>query len=787
MSMLDRKLARDLRRMRGQVITIALVVACGIAVLVAAMATYQSLLASQAMFYDEAHFSAVFASAKRVPLAVAAPIATIPGIGLVETRVAEDVTVTVHGGGEPLTAHVISLPDEGQPQLNRLYLRQGKLIASGSADEVLVSEAFAGANQLHPGDSISAILNGRLHPLRIVGIVLSAEYVFATRPGDPIPDDRRYGILWMGRRALAPAFDMEGGFNDVVASIAPGANLPAVLAAVDTLLEPYGGLVAYGRTDQPSHRFLADEIAQQGVMATTIPVVFLCVSVFLLHGMLGRLVGAQREQIAALKALGYGNRSIAWHYVKFALAVVGTGALLGILLGLWFGWMMVGNYTNFFRFPRLAFHLEPWVPILAIGVALLAGVIGAMNAVGSVARLAPAEAMRPRAPRDYRHGALDRLGWIRRLSTRQRLVLRGLLDRPLRTVLTIAGIALAVPIIVVTLFWQDALDFMIDVQFTAADRADLVVSFTAPVPSRAQREIAHLPGVLTTEAYRIVPVRLRAAHRSYRTAITGLPPDPVLRRLVDADLRVTPPPQDGLLLSSRLARRLDVRPGETVNVDVLEGKRLHTEMAVVGLLDELLGIGAYIQIGALNRLMGEADSISAVGVGVASPEDTMLRRALLDRPKVATIADRSVSLRQFRQTTQTFVLVMAGILSAFSIVIAIGVVYNHTRIALQERAWELASLRVLGFTRAEVARLLLSELLWPLLIAVPTGLWLGYWLVRGLIALHDTEMFQIPAVVQPRSYALAGTVVLLSGAASALLVRRQIDGLDLVAVLKARE
>ena len=282
-------------------------------------------------------------------------IATIPGIGLVETRVAEDVTVTVHGGGEPLTAHVISLPDEGQPQLNRLYLRQGRLIASGSADEVLVSEAFAGANQLHPGDSISAILNGRLHPLRIVGIVLSAEYVFATRPGDPIPDDRRYGILWMGRRALAPAFDMEGGFNDVVASIAPGANLPAVLAAVDTLLEPYGGLVAYGRTDQPSHRFLADEIAQQGVMATTIPVVFLCVSVFLLHGMLGRLVGAQREQIAALKALGYGNRSIAWHYVKFALAVVGTGALLGILLGLWFGWMMVGE-------------LHQLLPLSAIGI-----------------------------------------------------------------------------------------------------------------------------------------------------------------------------------------------------------------------------------------------------------------------------------------------------------------------------------------------------------------------------------------------------------------------------------
>ena len=281
---------------------------------------------------------------------------TIPGIGLVETRVAEDVTVTLPGGGEPLTAHVLSLPESGEPQLNRLYLRQGRLIASGAADEVLVSEAFAAANQLHPGDSITRYFKRPTAPAR-AWWVLCCRRNMCSRPARVTQFRTTAGTAscgWAGVR-WHPAFDMEGGFNDVVASIAPGANLPAVLAALDTLLEPYGGLVAYGRTDQPSHRFLADEIAQQGVMATTIPVVFLCVSVFLLHGMLGRLVGAQREQIAALKALGYGNRSIAWHYVKFALAVVGTGALLGILLGLWFGWMMVGE-------------LHQLLPLSAIGI-----------------------------------------------------------------------------------------------------------------------------------------------------------------------------------------------------------------------------------------------------------------------------------------------------------------------------------------------------------------------------------------------------------------------------------
>jgi putative ABC transport system permease protein len=785
-TMLDRKLLRDLRRMGGQVATIAVVIGCGIAILVAAVATYQSLLATQEDYYRRGRFADVFASVKRAPEALAARLAEIPGIGALETRVAEDVTITLPGAGEPLTAHIVSLPDEGTALLNRLYLREGRPIESRTTEELLVGEAFATANNLRPGGTLTAILNGRLKQLNIVGIVLSPEYVFATRPGDPIPDDARYGIMWMGRKGLASAFDMEGAFNDLTATLAPGADAPAVLDALDRRLEPYGGLIAHARRDQPSHRFLSDEIAQQGVMATTMPTVFLAVAVFLLHGMLGRLVGTQREQVAALKALGYANRAIAWHYVKFALAIVGLGGAMGLAAGLWFGHMLVENYTRFFRFPQLAFHISAWVLVLALAVSLAAGLAGALSAMRAVIVLAPAEAMRPPAPRRYHHGALERLAWVRRIPPRAQMVLRRLTDRPMRTLLTIFGIALAAPIIVMSLFWQDALDEMIGVQFATVERADLIVSFTNPLPARAEREIAGLPGVLQTEAYRVVPVQLRAGTRSYRTAITGLPPQPVLHQLVGNNLRVFPPPSDGLMLSRRLAERLALQVGERVSVEVLEGRRPHLDLTVTGLLDEMLGIGAYTTIGTVNRMMNEAGAISSVGVAAAGDTGT-LRRLLSDRPNVATISERSVSLRQFRQTTEMFVLVMAGSLSLFSVMIAVGVVYNHARIALQERAWELASLRVLGFTRGEVSGLLLSELLLQLLIALPIGLYLGLWFVRGVIALHDTEMFEIPAIIHPRSYALAAIVLLLSGAASALLVRRRIDRLDLVSVLKTRE
>ena len=487
MTMLDRKLLRDLRRMGGQVVAVAIVVGCGIAILVAAVATYQSLLATQEAYYRRGHFAQVFATAKRAPEALTTRLATIPGIGVLETRVAEDVTVTLPDSGEPLTAHFVSLPDSGEPLLNRPYLRQGRPIEPNVTDEVLVGEAFANANHLRPGGTLTAILNGRQKMLRVVGIAVSPEYVFATRPGDPIPDDARYGVMWMARKGLGAAFDMEGAFNDLTATLAPGADQAAVLNAIDLLLKPYGGLVAHGRHDQPSHRFLTDEIAQQGVMATTMPTVFLAVAVFLLHGMLGRLVGTQREQVAALKALGYANRSIAWHYVKFAVAIVSLGGVFGLASGLWFGRLMVQNYTRFFHFPQLAFEISGWVVVLTLAVSLLAGLAGALSAVRSVMVLAPAEAMRPPAPRRYHHGALERLAWVRRIPPRGQMVLRRLIDRPMRTLLTVCGIALAAPIIVMSLFWQDALEEMINVQFSAVDRSDVTVTFTNPVPGRAAR------------------------------------------------------------------------------------------------------------------------------------------------------------------------------------------------------------------------------------------------------------------------------------------------------------
>ncbi|ETW97277.1 MAG: hypothetical protein ETSY1_23305 [Candidatus Entotheonella factor] len=784
---LDKKLVRDLMEMRGQVLTIGLVVACGVASLVAAMSTYDSLQWTQASYYHTSHFAHVFARLKRAPLAIRAKIAALPGVAEMETRVVYDVTLDIPEVAAPAVGRLIALPKTGAPRLNQLHLRLGRLPDPAYLDEILVSEGFAKAHRLVPDDTLRALINGKYQSLRIVGVALSPEYIFAIRGGDPLPDDRQFGIIWIAHKALTAAFNMEGAFNDVVLRLAPGAPRRQVIERLDKLLSPYGSLGAIGRHEQLSHRFLSDEIKQQGAMATTIPPIFVAVAAFLLNIVMTRVVSIQREQIAALKALGYSNRTVALHYMKLVTLITLAGIGLGVVMGSGLGSLMTANYVNFFRFPVLQFRVQPWVPLLAGGVTLAAALLAALNAIRQVVRLSPAEAIRPPAPRAYRGSGLERSGLMRALSPQGRMVVRNLTSRPLRAFFTVLGIALALPITILGFFWFDAIHHLITIQFAMVDRGDATVVFTDPVIERARREIARLPGVMRTEALRSVPVRLRAGHRSYRTAVMGMQQGAELRRLLDAQQRPITLPPEGLLLTDRLGDRLGVKAGDTITVEVLEGERIRREVVVEAMVNELVGLSAYMDLKALRRFLREGETISAVSIAVESSRANQVYAQLKALPKVATVSVKAVALQSFKDTTATFVLVFTAILTIFAVIIAIGIVYNNARITLAERAWELASLRVLGFTQGEVSKLLLAELSLEILVAIPLGWWLGYQFVSAVVAGSQTEMFRIPAIISARSYALATLAIMASAIVSALIVRRRIDRLDLVEVLKTHE
>lgn len=787
MKALDRKLLRDLRLMWSQALTIALVVASGIGGFITSLSAVDSLALARERFYAEGRFADVFATVKRAPDALAEALRSVPGVAEVQTTVEQVVRVEIPGLPDPIIGQLIGL-DLRQPRsLDRVQLSSGRALAEGRADgtlEVLVSAGFAKARGLAPGAELRALVNGRQRTLRVAGTALSPEFIFAGLWG--MPDQRGFGIFWIDEEALAAAYDMRGAFNRVAVRLAPGASEQAVIAELERRLERYGSRTVIGRADQTSHAMLDNEIKEQRVLGTVLPAIFLGVAAFLLNVVVSRLVATQREQIAALKALGYGNRRIGGHYLELVLLIVAAGLVLGLLLGDRLGTMFTALYAEFFHFPSFEHRIAPSLVLVSAAITVATAVLGTQSAIAATVRLAPAEAMRPPAPGRYRRTLMERLG-IRAMPAGLRMVVRNMERRPLRTVLSIGGVAAAVAIVVLGNFLRDAIEVVVDTQFNLAMRSDVAVWMVEPADDRMRHDMARLPGVTQVESTRFVPVTFLHGHRRERSLIRGYAGRAELYRVIDADNRATLLAGRGLVLTDRLAAKLGVRVGDTLQVEVLEGRARTIELTLGATVREMMGLNAYMDRDALNRALGDGDLASGYVLGLERGREAALLEASKALPRIAGAFSKATMLRNMEEISARNVRIMSTILTAFAVVIAVGVVYNNARIALAERGWELASLRVLGFTRAEVSALLLGELALVIAIALPLGMLLGWGLTHLITELLKSDQFFFPVVIRARTYAWATVAVLAAGVASALVVRRRIDRLDLVAVLKTRE
>ena len=781
------KLLRELWQLKGQMASIALVVATGIMTVITMRGSYDSLVLAQQSYYRQARFADIWVQLKRAPNALRERIVAIPGVAAVDTRVTLYATLDLPGLDAPAQGRLVSLPEQGRPLLNDIHVKAGRYLARGAANEVLINSKFAMARGLSPGASLRAIINGRLQILHIVGIADSPEHTYAVPPGSLYPDDKRYGVLWMSRKVLGPAYDMDGAFNEVVVLLAPETNPLAVKAKLDTLLAPYGGLGASLRADQPSHAILQGELDQNKVMGTAIPAIFLAVAAYLLNLVLSRLIATQRSEIAVLKAFGYRDREVGLHYLLFAMAAVVAGAVIGTLLGIPLGRAYVTMYGSYFDFPALAFHLNVLLLAGAVVVSVLAAAAGALLAVRRAALLPPAEAMLPEPPASFEAGWLERSGLARALPAAVRMVLRNLKRKPLQALLSSIGVAFSVAILMVGLSLFDGVVFMMDLQFRVIQREDLSVSFNEPKAMLAASEFGHMAGVTRVEPMRWAPARLQFGHRTREISIQGLTSDGALRRIIDGDGRVQPIPPVGLVLSTNLADKLGVTVGDPVNVEILEGERRRGTIRVAGVVDGFLGVSATMSLDALQRLVGGSPMVSGAYLSVAADELRVLERRLKLVPAVAGVASPSAMRAAFKKQMDESLLIGIGFLLGFAGVIAMAVVYNGARISLSERGRELASLRVMGFRRREVSVLLLGEQALITLLAIPLGWALGYGLSSLVARSMQTDVYNIPFIVNPQTYIVSAMIVIIAATASAMLVQRRINQLDLIEVLKTRE
>ncbi|NNE86355.1 MAG: ABC transporter permease [Alphaproteobacteria bacterium] len=787
MGALDRKLLRDLWRLRGQVLAIALVIASGVAVLVMSFSSIEALESTGTAYYERYHFAEVFAGVERAPDKIARRIADIPGVQNVETRIVKFATLDIAGFEEPVIGQLISIPERGQSVLNRLALRTGRLVAPGRPDEVVLSEPFAQEHGLVPGDRLQALMNGKKRALDIVGIALSPEYVYAIGPGQLVPDEKRFGILWMGREALEAAYDFDGAFNDVSLTLLRGVNVDDVISRLDTLLDRYGGVGAFARADQLSNFFLTNEIEQLRSIAKIMPAIFLAVAAFLSNIVVARLIALERAEIGLMKAFGYSNVEVGWHYTKMVIVMAGVGIVIGWGAGAWLGRINTEIFAEFFRFPFLFFRPGPAVFALAGVITMAAALLGTVSAVRRAVILPPAEAMRPPAPPLYRKTRL-RSAWVARwLDQPTRIILRQVLRWPIRSLFASAGVGLALAVLITSLQWFDSIDRIAEVFFHQAQRQDVTVGLVEAQSSTVVAEFERLPGVLAAEPERAVAVKFRSGIRTHRGAISGVVSEPTLSLVFDASGGALRVPPKGLVLSTELATKLGVGRGDMVEAQVLDGRRPKLELPVVDLFETYIGAPAFMNIAALNRALKEGPHVDIVHLLVDRDAEPRLFAELKDLPDVAAVTLRRAATDTFYETVGETLLIQVSFFVAFGCTLAFGVVYNSMRIALSERGREFATLRVLGFGRAEISYILIGEAALLIFVGLPLGCLAGYSLAWLITSEFGNELYRIPLALNPSTFGIAVLIGIAAAAVSAAIVRQRLDNLDLIAVLKTRE
>ncbi|WP_040725374.1 ABC transporter permease [Thiomicrorhabdus sp. Kp2] len=787
MNAIDIKLWRELWNMRMQALAIAMVIVSGVAIFIMSLSTYDSLYESRESYYQGNHFADVFTSLKRAPLSVAKRIEEIPGVDKVETRVVSYVNLEIENYDDPVSGHLISLPENSRGVLNQLYLRDGRVVEAGRDNEIILSEEFADAHHLQAGDKIKANINGRSKNLTIVGTGLSPEYIYQIAPGAMFPDYKSYGVMWMARTPLASAYDMQGAFNNVTLTLLKGANEQDVIDRLDEILKPYGGTGAYSRENQLSNRFLSEELKQLNNMATLFPIIFFGVAAFLLNVVISRLISLEREQIAVLKAFGYSNFSVGLHYSKLVLMIVSIGIILGIGFGIWMGKGMSHLYMEVYSLPYMNYLLKPSVIASAALVSFAVAIIGTLHAVNKAVKLPPAQGMRAQIPASYRPTVIERLGLQNRFSQPSRMILRHIERRPIKSLFTSLGISMACGIMMVSGFQEGAINEMVDVQYNMSQHEDLMALYAEPTSKRSLYSLQSIQGVELAEGFRNVAVNLKFQHRSYRTSINGVEPNNTLTRLLDSQLKTINIPQEGVIITDYLSEQLHIKPGETLTIEVLEGNRPTITAQVIGTAKQYVGLNVYMQRNTLNRLLKEGDVISGAYLKVDEKYQKTVYKELKNMPRIAGVVEQKSAIEGFYDTMDDTILFFSFISTLLGASIAFGVIYNSMRIALSERNRELASLRVLGFHRSEIAYILLGEQAILTLLAIPLGFVIGNGLCAYLAMKFNSDLYRIPLILENDVYANAALVVLVSSLISAYMIWRNLAHLDMVAVLKAKE
>lgn len=792
MRVLSRKLRRDFLATKGMLVAVVVIVAAGIASLVGFQSTTNNLNSARAQYYAECRMADFWIDVKKVPLSAISALERIDGVTALRTRIAEEVIVDLPGVDTPISGRLLSMPVPRQRVINDVVLTAGRWLSGDSKNEVIVSQEFAKHRDLRPGDVLHLIMDGQRKGLRIVGIAISAEFVYLIPPGGIMPQPANFGVFYVARGFAEDQLGMLGAANSLVGRLAPAARADpqSILRVIEERLQPYGVLAVTPLAQQGSNLNLTAELGGLSTMAAVMPLIFLSVAALVLNVLMMRLAAQQRVIVGTLKALGYSNRIVFAHFIQVAIVVGLAGALLGSALG----WLLAAGLTEFYRgfftFPDLRNQVYPGLMLVSLCVALGFAVVGSWRGVRHVAGLEPAEAMRPPPPPVGGAIFLERFPVLwRRFGFFWQMALRNLFRNRMRSLVGVVAAALGTSLLVSTFGMLDSLKYMVEFQFDKVMLADYSLTFREDLDDGALLEARRLPGVLRAEPLFAVSATFVSANHRHKGAVIGLTPDATLTVPRNADGSAAAVPPQGLLMARRLAQQLGVGLGDKLWVIPSKGTQTPLLLPVAGMVDSLFGLGVYADYRYLNRLVGESAAVSSVRLQVAQ---TPMERAafyaeLKRRPTLLSVQDRAQERANMWQNFVVKLGSLANVMILFGAVIFFGAILNNALISLIERQRELATYRVLGYRAGEVGTMYLRETLVLNLVGVVLGLPLGWWMLVGMNAQYKNDLYMMPSVITPLGWTWSVLMALAFVAVAQIIVQIRINRMHWNEALSLKE
>lgn len=785
--MLWKKLLRDLWGNKVSNFAIILIIGMGIMLYISLSLVMDTLDGSRTAFYAVGKFPDAYVELVSAPWSVVDRVRETEGVSKVEGRFITDVRIDENFGAPSSKTKYIRLLSETRG-IGEYLLIEGHSPEEKS-DQIVIAQDFANANRLKVGDRIPIIVSGRIEHLEICGIAQSPEYVYALRSvAQFFPDPTNFSIGFMHRESIRRITGTDH-LTQILYHTKSGYSQQDVEKRLEILLKDYGVVRAYPMDDQTSNLMMTQELHQLKGASVVTPIILLSMSAMILFIMLGRVVDRQRGQIGLLKAFGLSDPEIFLHYLMYSMTISILGGVLGIVLGFVLSDLMVDVYAMFFNMPFVKADTSPSHILQALGMTAVFGTLSGIRASCKASGLSPSEAMRAKAPDIVRSSLPEKLRHLTDLfTTAGKMSLRNIFRNPARSVFVLIGVVITFAYAVVPWGFIRATDRILFSNYTEVERYNVKVYLTQLMDAEAVRaELIRRADVQRAEALLEIPVTLTKAHVRENVALIAIEDQSSLFTLKKDGRRIQPPP-NAVILSQRLAEKLNVSKGNILQMEspLFKYKDEKVEVIVYEIIEQTVGMSAYANIRHIGGLIGDENAASSVLLRGTPDSSEALKRDYKDSAQIDDINDTDDMISMMREFVQTFVSMM-WLLLIIAIGIGFAVIYNSYSIILSEREKEFASLLVMGMSEKEVIGIISLEQWLISIAAFPLGVPVIRTMVDIVGKASSNDTFTFDFEVEPAAYAvgLAITVmIILVGQLSASLKIKRIKVSD---ALKADE